>query len=105
MNPIRISFWYLRPPKHISRSRASMAQYTCVAGEVTGHALHRDGKRITTSPIIRFEGREFWTASGSHYVLEGEPLPKHMVWQVRSGSTYDSDNPLKELRVAPRMLP
>lgn len=102
MKPVRISFWYLRPPKHISRSRASMAQYTCIAGEVTGHALHRDGKRITTSPIVRFEGREFWTASGSHYVLEGMPAPEHIKWLERCGCTFDPDQPLK---VAPRLLP
>lgn len=93
-DPIRISQWYLRPPKSISRSRAPAAAWNCVAGTVFGHPKATDGKRVTTSPIVRVEGRCFWTASGNAYVLEGVPLPKHLTFLKTLGREYESTQPL-----------
>lgn len=95
--PIRISQWYLRPPKGTSRSRAPTASWTCVAGTVFGHPKATDGQRVTTSAIVRVEGRSFWTASGNAYVLEGEPLPKYLTFLKSVGREYDAARPLAVL--------
>lgn len=92
--PIRISQWYLRPPKGISRARAPAAAWTCVAGTVFGHPKAIDGQRVTTSAIVRVNGLRFWTASGNAYVLEGEPLPKYLTFLKSLGREYEPTRPL-----------
>jgi hypothetical protein len=92
--PIRISGWYLRPPKGISRSHAPLTAWVCVAGAVSGHPKLPEGERATTTAIVRVAGRRFWTASGSAYVLEGEPQPEHLAFLKRLGRAYESERPL-----------
>lgn len=94
--PIRITDWYLRPPTTVS-SLAPASVWTCVAGTVSGHPKKPDGMRVTTSAIVRVEGRNFWTASGSAYVLEGDPLPKYLTWLKSLGREYDSTRPIDVL--------
>ena len=47
-----------------------------LSGIVTGHSLHPDGRRITTSSIVKIdcEREVVVTDSGSEYTL-GEPCP------------------------------
>jgi len=46
------------------------------SGIVTGHSLHTDGKRVTTSSIVKIDcdRKVVITHSGSEYTL-GEPCP------------------------------
>lgn len=95
--PIRVSDWYLRPPKQLSRAHAPAALWVCVAGAVFGHPKRAEGERTTTTRVVRVDGRKFWTSSGSAYVIEGEPLPQYVTWLKSLGREYDPEQPLAVL--------
>lgn len=65
-----------------------------LSGEVYGHPRFEDGKFVTTSRIVKVEGRQLTTKSGSVYYLE-EPHPEYLEWMKDQGYEYNSDNPIK----------
>jgi hypothetical protein len=99
--PIRITGWYLRQPKGTSFYQAPETTGLCVAGAVFGHPKKPDGMRVTTSPIVRVEGRNFWTRTGSAYVIEGDPEPKYLAFLKSIGRGYDAERPLAVVGVKP----
>lgn len=96
--PVRIRNWYTRRPKLASPYLAPEVVGIAVAGEVHGHPRKPDGMRVTTTRVVRTEGRRFWTASGTEYVFEGEPSPKFLESVKSQGRAYDSAEPLKVTR-------
>lgn len=51
-------------------------------------------KRVLTSPIIKINGKEIHTKSGSLYILE-DIDPDYLQWIKENNIKYDSNNPLK----------
>lgn len=50
------------------------------------------GKEITTSAVVRAEGRTFWTRGGGRYTV-GDPDPLYVAWLARLGRALDPDDP------------
>lgn len=75
----------------------------CLAGEIYNRPEPRefdgkkfpDGKNVTTSYIVKAEGRIVTTYSGSQYELEGPPHPDYAAWCQEKGMTIDPENPVK----------
>ncbi len=55
-----------------------------VSGAVYGSRWFKDGERITTSVILRVDGSQIQTASGSLYYL-GEPSEDYVRWCLEQG--------------------
>ena len=53
------------------------------------------GRRVTSSAIVKIEGRRFTTQSGSVYEVEGPPAPQWLDAMAKADQTVDLDNPLK----------
>lgn len=53
--------------------------------------------RVITSPIVKVNGRECTTQSGSVYIL-GEVAEDYITWMKDHGITYDPANPIKDRR-------
>lgn len=51
------------------------------------------GTTVSTSYVIRSEGKRVWTKSGSEYEL-GEPDADFLIWLDNAGFAFDPDNPL-----------
>lgn len=76
------------------------------APEVGGQRLkgyRNDEKlhRVITSPIVKVEGRNITTQSGSVYVLQ-EIDPDYLKWMQDNGIAYDPENPIKDRRAKTR---
>ncbi len=69
-----------------------------LAGEVYGHPLFPDGYSVTTSEIVKTEGRTVTTKSGTLYELENaHPDYEKYVREVLKRE-IDPNNPVKILR-------
>jgi hypothetical protein len=101
MSAVRISNWYTRRPKYADPYQAPELVGLSVAGEVHGHRKKRDGERVTTSRIVRIDGRKFWTESGTEYLLEGEPLPAFLEHLKTIGREYNPEQPIAVIGVKP----
>ena len=66
-----------------------------LSGRVKGHPKHHDGKLVVTSPVRSVAGRTVRTASGSTYLLVGEPEPGYLEYLQSCGRTYDPVEPIK----------
>jgi len=44
-----------------------------MTGKVFGHPQYEDATDVVTSPVVCFEGRTAFTASGSAYQVDGDP--------------------------------
>ena len=53
-------------------------------------------KQIVTSSVVKIEGRNITTRSGSVYVLE-DISAEYLDWMQENGITYDPNNPIKDL--------
>jgi hypothetical protein len=69
MQPYRIKQWSF--VRRFSRSKGGVRDY--LTGEVYADPGYPDGTRIVTTAIVSQHDREVITASGAHYLLEGEP--------------------------------
>ncbi len=96
---IQISSWYLRQPKGASPFHAPELTGLSCAGTVSGHPTKADGERVTTSRIVRVEGRHFWTESGSEYELVGDPEPRYLEFLKSIGRSYCEAEPIKVVGV------
>lgn len=56
----------------------------CLFGEVYGHPLHKDGKRVRTSPIKFINGKYVVSTSGTEYEL-GKSDETYVSWCVEQG--------------------
>ena len=63
-------------------------------GEVTGHPRFDEGHRVTTSTIVKIEGKLVSTYSGSVYEL-GEIDPLYKKWVDKNYPDWDPENPIK----------
>lgn len=54
-----------------------------------------DGKEVTTSYIVKVDGKSITTYSGSIYILE-DIDPVYLAWMTEHGYTYDAENPIKQ---------
>lgn len=70
-------------------------QGLCLLGKVYGNPKFPDGYTIQTSRIIDVEGRVVRTASGSLYLLDGDPDPGFAEYLQRAGKPLDLENPIK----------
>ena len=63
-----------------------------LSGIVTGHPLRPEGRRITTSSIVKIDcAREVViTHSGSEYTL-GEPCPIYVQWCLANNYAHPKD--------------
>lgn len=52
-----------------------------------------DGKYVRTSPIVKAEGKEITTKSGTLYILE-DMDPDFRLWLEQEGIEYDPENPI-----------
>lgn len=95
---VRIRNWYTRRPKYADPYQAPELVGISVAGEVHGHRKKRDGERVTTSRVVRVEGRRFWTESGTEYCLDGDPLPAFLEHLKSIGREYNASEPIKVVR-------
>lgn len=95
---IRISSWYTRRPKLANPFAAPELVGITMAGTVHGHPRKPDGSRVTTSRIVRVEGRRFWTESGSEYAIVGDPDPRFLEYLKSEGRTYDAAQPIRVVR-------
>ena len=68
-----------------------------VAGKVYGHNYFEDGTDIFTNIIVSSDGREVITASGSCYVLEGNPCIDWMIYCLKKDAQLDIENPFPNL--------
>lgn len=94
-DPVRIRDWYLRAPKLSNPFLAPELLGVAIAGEVHGHPRKANGTRVTTSRIVRVEGRRVWTESGTEYLLDGEPRAQYLEWLKARGHAYDPQQPIK----------
>ena len=53
-----------------------------------------DGREVVTSYIVKVEGKNITTYSGSVYILE-DIDPTYLAWMTEHGYTYDPENPIK----------
>ncbi len=53
-----------------------------------------DDKEIITSYIVKVDGKNVTTYSGSVYILE-DIDPTYLAWMTEHGYTYDPENPIK----------
>lgn len=65
-----------------------------LSGQVYGHPRFADGEVVTTSAIVKVDGKQVQTASGSAYIL-GEPSAEWVGWLAEQGVTLDPTNPIK----------
>ena len=64
-------------------------------GKVYGHDRFPDGEPVRTSPIVKAEGRNITTRSGSSYEL-GEPEASYRAWLKASlGRELDEEQPIR----------
>ena len=56
------------------------------------------GDCITSSAIVKIEGRKLTTQSGSVYVLDGDPHPNYLKFCKDNLIVVDLDDPLKVYR-------
>ena len=68
-----------------------------VSGKVFGHPKFEDGTMIFTNTIVSANGRNIVTASGSCYVLSGNPCTEWMVYCLKKGAQIDIDEPFPNL--------
>jgi hypothetical protein len=61
----------------------------------SGHFL--DGEPVTTSSIVKAEGRQITTRSGTVYLLDGPPAPEYVAFCKSIGRTIDEANPIKRV--------
>lgn len=62
----------------------------CLSGKVFGHYKYPDGDEITTSYIVKVEGRRITTYSGSVYLL-GQPSVGYVQWCMENGVAPPSE--------------
>ena len=67
-------------------------------GKVSGHHRYREMKTILTSAICKVNGRTITTLTGSVYELVGDPEPGYVEYLESIGRTYDTENPIREIR-------
>jgi len=59
------------------------------------HGLREeDDQHVTTGPIVKIEGRNITTYSGSVYIL-GAIDPDYLVWIKENNIEYDPENPIR----------
>lgn len=54
---------------------------------------------VMTSAVVRVDGRNVYTQSGSHYVL-GDRHPKFVAWMEEQGLPFDPENPIRKKKYA-----
>lgn len=72
----------------------------CLGGEITWHPdlpITKTENRVTTSAIVKVEGRVVTTFSGRKYKLYGRPDPRFMEFLGSKEMPYNPRNPLKPL--------
>lgn len=69
----------------------------CLQGNVYGHPKHMDGKFVITSRIVKTNGRQVDTYSGSIYWLEN-PDPKYLSWLEDNDYDFNSEEPIKIIK-------
>jgi hypothetical protein len=52
-----------------------------------------DGRFVKTSPVVKVEGKQITTRSGSVYILE-DMDPDFRLWLEEEGIEYDPENPI-----------
>ena len=52
-----------------------------------------DGKHVRTSPIVKAEGKEITTKSGTVYILD-DMDPDFRLWLEEEGIEYDPEHPI-----------
>ena len=69
MKPIKLKNWsvsYSNPDAYSAPELMGVV----LCGNVYGHTRFLDGVYVKTSPVIKLEGKVFFTKSGSQYILE-----------------------------------
>jgi hypothetical protein len=97
---IRLREWAVTGPTNPDPYMPPEAQPRRLNGAVFGHPRSRfaDGDRVTTSEIVAADGRIVHTASGSTYMLDGEPAPAYVEYLAGIGYALDPENPIKVRR-------
>ena len=54
----------------------------------------QDSKAVVTSHVVKVNGREVETASGSIYILE-DVSPEYLQFLEETGDNYDPENPIR----------
>jgi len=63
-------------------------------GLVFGHPKFADGKSITTSQIVKVDGKIVNTASGSEYIVEGPPSEAYLDFLKKCRIPFKENDPL-----------
>lgn len=95
--PITLANWSVANPPGYSRYRATeLCPGISMQGVVNGHPRLPDGEGIVTSQIVRAEGLDVYTESGSHYRLIGPPDPGFVEWcKCHYDKPVDWSNPIR----------
>lgn len=88
-----LTYWRtLRCPTDPARYRApETIDHVRLSGFIDG----KNG-RVTTTEVVKVQGRDVWTKSGSHYHL-GPVAPDFAMWLAEHGLVLDDANPVKLL--------
>ena len=93
--PVRIENWSVSRMFTGNHYLAPEYEPLRLSGEVYGHPLHPDGKRVSTSRIRLAEGRRILTNSGTVYLL-GAVEPAYRQWlDENHPGLWDEQNPVK----------
>lgn len=73
--------------------------YLAVSGELGedhdyGHKVRKAGQKITTSKVVKSEGTQIMTNSGTIYDL-GTPDPEYLEYLAEKGIDFDPQWPIK----------
>jgi len=93
--PIKLTDWGLSIP---SPYVAPESRAWCLFGTPDSHRDSKFvGEHVRTSIVRKHNGRQFFTSSGSHYVLEGPPSKNFMAALRDAGydlEKFDAENPM-----------
>lgn len=65
-----------------------------LSGQVYEHPHFEDGSNVTSSRILKVDGRTVTTYSGRVYTL-GEPDPEYVEWCTEQRYDWNEDNPIR----------
>lgn len=91
-NEIPINNWYLSGTG--GPYTAPELRQIFLVGDAFGHPRHEDGKKVSTTPIVKVQGKTVHTRSGSIYRL-GTIDPGYKAWIDENYPDWDPENPIR----------
>jgi hypothetical protein len=66
----------------------------CLSGVVFGHPKFSDGEVVRTTRIVKADGCTITTASGSIYLLQGEPNSEYLEYLDKNNYSFNRESPI-----------